>query len=65
MSYLTKSLPDKPLFRPDEVAVFFGVSKKTVYFWIEKGKLPAVKIAGNILRIPKKSIDQIIKPIPR
>jgi hypothetical protein len=34
-------LPNKTPLRPDEVASLFSVSHKTVYTWIECGKLTA------------------------
>lgn len=32
-------LPDKPTYRVSEVAFYFGVTGRTVYVWIENGKL--------------------------
>ena len=51
-----KDLPDKTLFRPDEVAVFFSVSRKTVYAWVESGKLSACKPNDGAIRIFRDSI---------
>lgn len=48
-------LPDKTLFRPDELASIFGVTRATIYLWIDHGKLEAVKIAGSTIRIPRES----------
>jgi len=50
------TLPQKELLRPDEVARYFSVSRKTVYSWIESEKLQAVKIAGSIIRITRDSV---------
>jgi len=49
------TLPDKDLFRVDEVAEYYTVSVKTVYRWIEKGALISIKI-GGIIRIPREAI---------
>jgi len=57
-----KKLIDKDLFRPDEAAAYFDVSKKTIYLWVEIGELQAVKI-GGVLRIPKSAMLAIQKPI--
>jgi len=57
-----KKLTNKDLFRPDEVASYFSVTKKTVYLWVEVGILEAVKV-GGVLRIPKSAIIAIQKPI--
>jgi excisionase family DNA binding protein len=51
-----KDLPDKTLFRADEVAAFFGVNRKTIYNWVECGKLSACKPNGGALRIFRDSI---------
>lgn len=48
-------LPDKPLFRVDEVADYFSVSKQTIYLWIDHGHLKAEKY-NRIIRIPRQSI---------
>ena len=50
-----KTLLDKDLYRSDEVAEYFSVSRKTIYKWIEQGILDAVK-KGGIIRITRKSI---------
>jgi len=55
-----KYLPEKDLYRPDEVAAYFSVTRKTIYQWIEKGKLKAVRIANNQLRIQREEILEII-----
>ena len=48
-------LPDKELLRPDEVANYFSVTRKTVYLWIKKKHLEAYKI-DKAIRITRKSI---------
>jgi len=54
-----KYLLEKDLFRPDEVASYFSVTRKTIYSWIETGKLKAIKIANNQLRIRREEILKI------
>jgi len=56
-----KDLPNKSLLRPDEVASFFGVSKRTVYGWVDIGKLEGVKPTQGILRIFRESVIKLIK----
>jgi len=51
-------LANKDLFRVDEVAEYFGVTQRTIRYWIEKKYLCADKIIG-IVRIPKKSILEL------
>ena len=51
---------DDVYYTPEEIAQKFKVKKRTVYFWVRKGKLKAVKL-GSLLRIPKSSMDEFIK----
>lgn len=48
-------LPDKSLFRIDEVASYFDVSERTIRLWIEHGHLQKEKIVGTI-RVSRRSI---------
>ena len=54
-------LPNKELLRPDEVAKYLSVSRKTIYLWIDTGKLDAVRIS-RLIRIPRKSVLDLQKP---
>ena len=49
----------KDYYRPDEVAIYFSISRRTVYTWIETGKLEAVKV-GKMLRVPREALENII-----
>lgn len=55
-------LPDKELFRPDELAAIFRVSKQTIYLWIETGELEAVRIGKKTLRVKKRDVMKIVRP---
>ena len=48
-------LPEKPLWRVDEVAAYFDVARSTVYLWIDHGLLEAEKLRG-VIRVTRKSI---------
>lgn len=48
-------LPQKPLLRVDECAIYFDVSVSTIYLWIDHGILIAEKYRGTI-RIPRESV---------
>jgi len=50
-----ETLPNKELLRPDEVAKYFSVTRRTVYLWCENGYLEAVKIGGTV-RIKRESV---------
>ena len=52
-------LPNKALLRVDEVADFFGVTRQTVYNWINNGVLSASKIRG-VIRIPRAEAQSLI-----
>ena len=57
-------LPNKDLLRPDEVAKYFSLSVRTIYGWIDTGKLKAVKIGPfQVLRITKEGLNEIITPL--
>lgn len=56
-------LPDKELLRPDEVAEYFSLSVKTIYRWIDEGKLDAIKIGEKTLRIPHEAVKVLKKDI--
>ena len=43
-----KTLPEKELLRPEEVADFWSVSVKTIYRWIDLGIIPAEKKGGTV-----------------
>jgi excisionase family DNA binding protein len=54
-------LPDKELLRPEEVAKYYSVKLKTVYRWIDSGKLEGTKIAGRALRINRNALKTLEK----
>ena len=50
-----KDLPNKALFRVDEVAEYFNVHENTIRLWIDHGLLVAEKYR-RLIRIPRDSI---------
>jgi excisionase family DNA binding protein len=53
-------LPDKQLFRPDEVANILGIkSLKTIDNWIRRGKIRYIRTPGGQRRIPRKELERI------
>ena len=52
----------KNFYRPDEVAKMFCVSVKTVYRWVDTGRLDAEKVAGKTIRIANDAINRVKKP---
>jgi len=47
-------------FSPEQIADTLQVSRRTVYNWIQRGKLKAVK-AGYVWRIPEGSLREFLK----
>ena len=45
-----------------EAAAIIGVSPRTIRRWIRENKIHAVRI-NDLVRIPKESIEQLIRPI--
>jgi excisionase family DNA binding protein len=53
-------IPDKLLFRPDEVARIFDVHVNTVYLWYSLGQLEHIKV-GGVIRIKRGEIMRKLK----
>jgi excisionase family DNA binding protein len=53
-------VPQKELWRVDEVAKFFDVSAQTIYMWCNLGKLHFVRISNSV-RIPREEIIRVMK----
>ena len=56
------NLPGKNWFRPDEVAEYFCIHRKTVYERINRGEIEAIKIGGS-LRISRDTILKLETPV--
>jgi len=54
-SIYDERLPNKSLFRIEEVAQYFCVTERTIRLWIEHGHLTGEKIVGSV-RISRESI---------
>ena len=52
------ALPDKNLFRPDEVASLLNKSTRTVYRMIQTGTLPATEKEG-VVRITREELRRV------
>ena len=48
------------LYTPEEVAVNLKVSRKTIYNWIQEGRLKAIKI-GHFWRISESELNRLLK----
>ena len=59
-SSIIQALPDKLLFRPDEVASIFEVTAKTVYQWCALGIIPSIKV-GGVVRIKRSTLISLME----
>lgn len=53
---ITEFLPNKRFFRPDEVAAFLLITKRTVYRMIRDGRLEGVDLDKRPWRIPREAV---------
>ena len=47
-------------YTPEEIADILKTTRKTVYTWIQSGKLKALK-AGKMWRIPQSALDEFLR----
>jgi len=57
------SLLNKRFFRPDEVAEFLALSRRTIYRMIKDGRLPGVKLGPGPWRIPRESLINLLSAL--
>jgi excisionase family DNA binding protein len=57
-------LPQKQYLTPQEVAAFYQIKIRTLYDWIEKGKVEAERVGPHkILRIRRDVAQKITQPV--
>ena len=44
------------LLTPEDVCALFGISKSTLYLWVQQGKLPCIKLRGKLLRFDPEQL---------
>ncbi len=49
------------LLTPREVAARLRVSLRTVYLWLEEGRLPAVRLSERVTRVPSEAVDAFVR----
>jgi len=52
--------PDR-LLDVREAAADLGVKPSTVYAWVAKRKIPAVKLSRNLVRFRREDLDRLIR----
>lgn len=56
-------LPNKKYLTPQEVATFYSLPVKTLYGWINEGKIEAERVGqSNLLRIKREVAEKLLKP---
>ncbi len=48
------------LLTPKQVAEKLAVSTRTVYLWLEEGRLPAVRLSERVTRVPSQAVDALV-----
>lgn len=43
----------KTALKPEDLAKLFTVSKRTIYEWVERGKLPVMRLGSSLRFDPK------------
>lgn len=51
---------ESPFYDIKQVAAYLQVAQRTVYLWVQAGKLPGFKI-GSVWRFKKEDIDAMIE----
>ena len=54
------TLPDKKYFTPKEVADYFNMKIKTLYSWMQEGKvLYIIPAGGRLKRISREEVERM------
>lgn len=53
-------IPDRPLFKTDEAARIIGVTRQTIYNWIQEGRLAFIRTPGGQYRIPRGEVLRVM-----
>jgi putative resolvase len=51
------------LHKPNEAAELLNVSRQTIWAWIKRGKIKAVKLPSGQYRIPDSEIVKILQGV--
>jgi excisionase family DNA binding protein len=54
-------IPNQKFFRTEEVAALFDVSIRSVYRWIEEGKLAALKMKNGQFRVARQNLIDFLQ----
>lgn len=57
---MPETIPDKAMFRPDELAALFSVPRHRVYLWAKLGKMHYIKPGFRLIRVPHEEVLRFI-----
>jgi excisionase family DNA binding protein len=57
MRDLNRLMPDRPLFKLNEVALLLNVHIRSVQRWTTDGTLPCIRTPGNQKRVSKAALE--------
>jgi len=60
VAVLLDDMPNRKLLRPVEVAIFLGVSAKTIYRWCDMGLMARVKLNRSV-RVLRESVVGVLR----
>jgi excisionase family DNA binding protein len=61
----TIPISEHQYYTPDQVADLLCVNRATIYRWIQRGILPAVKLSNNVRRIPTSALENLSPKVTR
>jgi len=58
----TRSRPRRPA-SPKAAAQYADVGLRTIYRWIDEGRVPAWRVGNKLLRVDLDDVDQLFVPV--
>lgn len=52
-------MTNKNFLSVSKAAEFLGISKSTMYRYLQDKKIPAIKLSGNVWKIPVKYLESL------
>lgn len=56
------NVTEREYYTVSEAAEVLGVSRTTIWRWIESGRLPAYRVGGKTIRIRRADLPSLLKP---
>lgn len=61
---MSVTIPDKALFRIDEVATICAVHENTVRRWTKEGKLAVITLPKGRIRVARAALEELLAAEP-